>query len=64
MGVIYKNGIPYGGGSYVDVQNNGDIYVDGVCIRKVLTQAEYDAITIPDPRTEYIIVESSSSSVS
>lgn len=64
MGTIFKNGVPYGGGSYVDVQANGDIYVDGVCIRKVLTQAEYDSITTPDPRTEYIIVESSSSSVS
>lgn len=42
--------------SSVDVRSNGDIYVDGGLIRKVLTQAEYDAMETPNPTVMYVIV--------
>ena len=44
----------------VTVTNTGDVYVGTVCIRKVLTQAEYDLLDPPDERCDYKIVPATS----
>lgn len=57
MGIIVRDGIPYGTSQNIIIMPNGDIYIDGQLVRKTLTQTEYDALTIKDPKVEYNIVE-------
>lgn len=45
----------------VTVTQTGDMYIGEVCVRKVLTQAEYDLITTPDPKVDYLIIPASNS---
>lgn len=40
----------------VTVTQTGDMYIGEVCVRKVLTQAEYDLLDPPDERCDYKIV--------
>lgn len=40
----------------VTVTQTGDMYIGAVCVRKVLTQAEYDLLDPPDERCDYKIV--------
>lgn len=42
----------------VTVTNTGDVYIGSQLIRKMLTQAEYDALTTKDSKVEYCIIES------
>lgn len=41
----------------VIVDANGDIYIGSQLVRKVLTQAEYDALETKDPKVEYLVPE-------
>lgn len=41
----------------VSVTNTGDVYIGQQLIRKVLTQAEYDALTTKDPKVDYCVIE-------
>lgn len=64
---IYRNGKFYGGTFDYDelknkppeviVTDTGDIYIGSQLVRKVLTQAEYDALSVKDPKVEYLIPE-------
>ena len=37
--------------------SNGDIFIGSQLVRKVLTQAEYDALATKDPKVEYLVPE-------
>lgn len=39
------------------VNSTGDIYIGSQLVRKVLTQAEYDALETKDPKVEYLVPE-------
>jgi len=41
----------------VTVNSTGDIYIGSQLVRKVLTQAEYDALVTKDPKVEYLVPE-------
>lgn len=41
----------------VIVDANGDIYIGSQLVRKVLTQAEYDALVTKDLKVDYLIIE-------
>lgn len=43
--------------SLTTVDTNGDIYIGTQLVRKILTQAEYDALTTKDPKVDYCIIE-------
>lgn len=42
----------------VTVNNSGDVYIGTQCIRKTITQADYDLLDPPDPKCEYNIIAS------
>ncbi len=42
----------------VTVTNTGDVYIGSQCIRKTITQADYDLLDPPDPKCEDNIIAS------